>query len=1077
MRVYHNTRSRQHRDPYGAVKAGTAVSLSLDVYDAPEATCTCRLWIDGKGEMLVPMARSQRGGSQRFSCMLTPKEPDIVWYSFLIRCNGRKYRYGAQRGRTGGEGTIYDYEPPSFQITVYHESIVPDWYKNGLVYQIFPDRFARGEDFGERAKTLKNHRNGPARMLCSDWYLPPRYERDSDGRITRWDFYGGTLDGIREKLERLKEMGVTALYLNPIFEAASNHRYDTGDYRKIDPLLGDERTFRRLCGEAEKVGISVILDGVFNHTGCDSRYFNKYGNYPELGAFQSEQSPYRQWYNIKDDGYESWWGVDDLPDINENNPAYREFIYGSGGVVRRWLAEGARGWRLDVADELPDDFIAGIKDAMLKTKRDGVLIGEVWEDASNKISYGKLRRYLLGNELDSVMNYPLRDTLLGFIMGNIPAGEVCERLESLQENYPPEAFYAALNLMGSHDRPRLMTVLGGAPEEGSLSESDRAVFILEPWRRNLAKGRLWLVTLCQMTLPGVPCIYYGDEAGMEGYSDPYNRACFPWGCEDADTRSIYTNAISLRKMFPFFTSGDFTPFCSGEDVLGFFRGAGDECAAVLVNRSVSETHTVRFPAPRDDATELTGGRMVAVSGGEAEITLPPMGSAVVYFHPKTRLGKPLPRGAGVLCHITSLPNKDGPGTFGEPAYRFIDFLHEAGQKYWQILPLNPTDEYGSPYAGISAFAGNTEFLDTGGKTVREFLKNYTPDEDFPDFCRENSEWLDKYATFMGLQDRFAGIKWHDWPKRYRRYSPELLREPELQENVLFYKYGQYEFYRQWQNLRNYAHEKGIIMIGDMPMYVSGESADVWADQEQFCLDKNGRVAEQAGVPPDRFTAEGQLWGNPLYNWSAMEKNGYDWWLQRLRRAFLLYDYVRLDHFHGFEAYWAVPAKKKASDGRWLRGPGAKLFEVAAAKLGSLAVIAEDLGSITPGVRALMAKCGFAGMDVVQFCDYDPKNGYMPPKDKIAFTGTHDNQTLVGWCRERYPNESPIKMAEELIKRTMESAADVVILPLQDVLELDDVSRMNTPGTVDGNWQWQAKVQEFDGAAERLFNMTRLAKRS
>ena len=1079
MKAYHNTRQTEYRRPYGAVKCGTAVSLAIDVFEAPQAECACRLWTDGKGETIVPMRPSPVDGGLRFTCSLDLREPDIVWYSFIITSGGQEYRVGAKPHRYGGEGEIYSHEPPSFQITVYNERIVPNWYKGGIAYQIFPDRFARGEDWQRRAvEALGSPRKGPKRALCPDWYALPKYEKDSQGRVTRWDFYGGTLSGIRERLGYLKELGVTVLYLNPIFEAASNHRYDTGDYLKVDPILGDEAEFKKLCAEAEKCGIAVILDGVFNHTGSDSRYFNKYGNYPETGAFQSGESEYRKWYNISADGYGSWWGVDDLPDMDESCPTYREFIYNArDSVARRWLRAGARGWRLDVADELPDDFIAGVKDACLKTKKDSVVIGEVWEDASNKISYGKLRRYLLGGGLDGVMNYPLRDGLIDFVMGKISSEELCERLETLKENYPPEAFFSSLNILGSHDRPRLMTVLGGAPEEWTLDEEERAAFRLTEENRNLAKARLWLLVLCQMTLPGVPCVYYGDEAGLEGFSDPYNRAGFPWGGEDKDAGDIYRNAISLRKTLSLFTEGDFLPFSGGGDVFGFTRRFNGEGAAVIINRNLTESHTVSIPALSSAAVELVSGHRTDVEGETACVTLPPMGSAVVYFRRKERMGKPLELGSGILCHVTSLPNERGAGTLGKPAEKFVDFLKEAGQKYWQLLPLNPTDEHGSPYAGVSAFAGNTALIDTGGRTMEELFREFLPDEDFYVFCRKNNDWLDKYAVFMALQSKFDGVKWQDWPKEYRKFSKELLQETDLSGRIAFYRFGQYKFFAQWQKVRDYASKTGIIVIGDMPMFVSADSADVWADPELFLVDGSGRGTLCAGVPPDYFCKDGQLWGNPLYDWETMKKTGFSWWLKRFMYAFELYDFVRLDHFRGFEACWAIPAGGRAAEGRWIKGPDGALFEAAEKRFGKLPILAEDLGSITPAVRALTAKCGFCGMDVLQFYDTDPREGYDPPTGKAVYTGTHDNQTLIGWCGERYPEEDPEKTAAALIVSAMHTKADAVILPLQDVLGLGDSARMNTPGTIGKNWMWQAAGEDFSGAAARLLNITRLTGRS
>ena len=322
------TSSLEYRDPFGAARVGVTVTLRIDVWDEPEATAKLRLWTDENGEELIEMESAPLGDAIRFSASFTPEMAQIVWYSFEITAaNGDVWRYGAHPERSTGEGAFAYGEPPSFQITCYElqRSVFPDWYKNGIVYQIFPDRFARGKDWEERAAAaLKLHPNGPKRKLVDDWYKTPSYKKAEDGSIAEWEFYGGTLEGIREHLDYLQGLGVTVLYLNPIFEAQSNHRYDTGNYMQIDPMLGDEESFTRLCEEARDRGISIILDGVFNHTGADSMYFNRLGNYDTVGAYQSPDSPYRDWFKLCDDGtYECWWGVDALPDLNEDNPDYR----------------------------------------------------------------------------------------------------------------------------------------------------------------------------------------------------------------------------------------------------------------------------------------------------------------------------------------------------------------------------------------------------------------------------------------------------------------------------------------------------------------------------------------------------------------------------------------------------------------------------------------------------------------------------------------------------------------------------------------------------------------------------------
>ena len=1112
MRAYHNSRLTEYRNPFGAVPAGTPVWLSIDVWDDRDASCECRLWVDGRGETRIPMERTESGDRLRFICRLEPEEPALVWYSFILRGgDGREWRYGTREGlngeenASGGEGVLYDHEPPSYQLTVYKVRPLPDWYRKAVVYQIFPDRFARGEDWRQLAEgALAHPRKGPARHLTEDWYRPPFYERDAQGQITAWDFYGGTLSGIREKLPYLKELGISAIYLNPIFEAASNHRYDTGDYTKIDPMLGDEEAFRQLAEEAEGQGISLILDGVFNHTGVDSIFFNKFGNYDSVGAWQSEDSPYRDWYRFDDspNGYDSWWGVADLPSVVEANPEYQEMICGRpGGIVRQWLQAGARGWRLDVADELPDEFIAGVKKAVTETLGDdGLLLGEVWEDASHKVSYGILRKYLLGQELDSVMNYPLRDAVHGFLLGKIGAGRVCEILTSLQENYPKEAFYGTLNLMGSHDRMRLLTLLGEAPDPGQMSEEQRRDYRLPADRMGLAKGRIWLMVLLQMTLPGVPCVYYGDEAGMQGYDDPYNRAGYPWGREDRDVMDMFRNAIALRRMSDVFTEGTFTPFSRGDDVFGFFRDKDDEHCVILVNRSRSMTQRVTFPAKGPEAVDLVGGHDIRIrADGMAEADLWPMGSAAVFFRGNSSgFGVEMPRGAGVLCHITSLPDPKGPGNIGPAAKRFVDFLAAAGQKYWQILPINPTDEYGSPYAGASAFAANTALLP---ETDEELKKEYAVWKasgmeekmgpvriEYERFWLDNASWLEPYVLFTALKKKNGGRPWQEWPEEERDEAAQYARiragleeaageeeswtpDPETAREASYLRWCQYRFQKHWKELRQYAASKGVAIIGDLPMYVSADSADVWAERELFAVDAAGKTRAGAGVPPDYFSSTGQLWGNPLYDWDAMARDGYDWWMRRLARVFDLYDYVRLDHFRGFESYWSILAGAPAVDGSWKFGPGADLFARAKERFGPLPVLAEDLGMLTPAVRGLVETCGFPGTDVMQFYDGDPLQGYRPAIGKVAYSGTHDNQTLKGWCAQRYPEREAV-MTEEILKEELfASRANVVIMPLQDVLDLGDEARMNTPGTTGRNWGWQADGSGLEEAAEKLKRLT------
>ena len=1013
----------------------------------------------------------------------TPAQTGVVWYSFdLAASDGATWRYGAREGWTTGEGDFAYGNPPSFQLTVYvPRQTQPDWYKNGIVYQVFPDRFARGADWRERAeKALAAHREGPARVLVEDWDTPPAYKKSEDGDILEWDFYGGTLRGVREKLDYLADLGVTVIYLNPIFEAASNHRYDTADYLRIDPMLGDEEEFCALAREAAERGISIMLDGVFNHCGQDSRYFNRYGNYPEPGAWQGDESPYRDWFFFNEDGtYDGWWGNPDLPDVNEKSPEYRELICGQDGVVRKWLRAGARGWRLDVADELSDSFIEDIKAAMVAERPDGALVGEVWEDASNKMAYGKLRQYFEGTELDGTMNYPLRTALLAFVRNQIGAPEMAARLEQLRENYPRDAFFSCLNLLGSHDRERLFTMLGDAPDPDTLSEEECAAFRLDEGHASLAMSRLWLTVLLQMTLPGVPCVYYGDERGMEGFRDPYNRAAFPWDGGRMDCATVFRNAIAVRKALPVLTTGDFEPFADGEDVFGFWRrGEDGECVCVLANASLHDAHTVRVPMAGEAVSDVVSGTVPAVVDGCAEAFLWPLGTAVLHFHKQRRLQEPLEPGMGVLCHVTSLPNEGRSGTLGAPARRFVDWLAECGQTYWQVLPVNPADGYGSPYAGLAAFAGNTCLLEKDPADVLAELKDADDDTDYQAFLEKNKYWLTPYATFRAIKDLLGEGPWQEWPDAYARFSPGLARRVELADGVDRHRKLQYEFQREWDELRAYANARGIKIVGDMPMYVSGDSADVWAERDIFELDERGYAQVQAGCPGDGFDPEGQLWGNPTYRWDVLAARGYDWWLARLERAVETYDYVRLDHFIGFSSYYKIAKGKPAREGSFSFGPGLDLFRAAYQKMGPLPFIAEDLGVITPAVRALIAETGIPGMDIVQFSDGDVREGYEPRPGTVTFTGTHDNQTLLGFCQSRFglEGEEAAQMADRIATSVLGSKNDVAIMPLQDVLGLDDAARMNVPGVAEGNWSWQAAWDDVVAATGRLAQMAQASGR-
>ncbi len=1059
--VYHDSHDIKYRRPFGAAVTGSTVKLSLTA--SVGSKCFVRLWENGKGETVIPM--SYDGGSLYSSDVSMPDHAVLIWYYFIIDepDKGHVY-YGSDGANLGGIGAVYDHEPPSWQITVYRPDHIPGWYKSAVVYQIFPDRFRRGKDWRicQQNAALSPAHRGPGRYVRDDWDEMPFYSKNPDGSISSWDFYGGNLTGIAEKLPYLKSLGVTALYLNPIFKSPSNHKYDTSDYMHVDEAFGGDEALDMLISEAGKLGINVILDGVFSHTGADSIYFNKYGNFDSVGAYQGESSPYYRWYNFEEfpDKYDCWWGVGDLPNVNEDDKWYSHFIYGGeNSVIRHYISCGVKGFRLDVADELPDDFIKGIRRAMTETDSDSLLLGEVWEDASNKFSHGEQREYLYGGELQSVMNYPFRDAAVEFIMGG-SAKDFRRRLMSLYENYPPEQFYANLNLIGTHDTRRIITVLGEAPE--LESPEGKRDFRLSAGAYELAKRRLILLSLIQFTIPGVPCIYYGDEAGMQGYEDPFNRAGFPWGREDTQLVEHFRFISHLRHEYGVLIDGDFTPLAFGRNVFGCLRRKADEAVLTLVNADRYSSAAICIERYGRDALDLLHTRRIDTAGDNIDVTLEPLSPAVIYFTDSPLPQKPLNRSAGILCHVTSVPTVSDSPVLGRDMLKFIDFLAASGQKLWQILPLSPPDAFGSPYTSCSAFAGNTALID-GSMPVS--------DSGYERFCNENRYWLDDFALYTILHNRF-NRPWQEWPREYRDRAGLGDIKREFSDDIERVKHEQYRFFSQWSAVKRYANEHSIEIIGDIPLFVSADSADVWAHREFFMLDNSGHPLLTAGAPPDGFSADGQNWNTPVYNWDEIKRSSYIWWKNRLVHCMKLYDRVRIDHFRGLSAGYAIKNGEAAKDGEWMFGPGLDFFK--SVYSADMRLIAEDLGVLDRSVYNLLELSGLPGMNVWQF-----NSGEMMSMDKdtasrrVFYSGTHDNDTLLGWCSASFSGNDPAERAREIIESLYASAGGWVILPLQDVFLLGSSARMNTPGTSSGNWKWKADPSlPYNAAAEYLSNLVK-----
>ncbi len=565
MELYHNSQDSSFREPAGAVTVGTEVTIRLLV-QGDHGRVQLRTW--NGIETYTAMTEVRLGMYEaKVHC---PDKPTLLWYDFQAEDErGHFHYYGNARDKLGGVGTMYQDKPPSYQITVYDPDWQPPQYlRDGIMYQIFPDRFARSKEPASTRDDVYLHQN---------WDDLPRVDpRARDGAYSAYDFFGGDLNGIREKLPYLKDLGVTVLYLTPIFRSASNHRYDTGDYLTIDPMLGTLNDFRALCREARDAGMRVLLDGVFSHTGDDSIYFNRRGTYPGRGAYQSKQSPYYSWFRFgkHPDTYASWWNIHTLPEINKDDASYRSFILGRDGVARHWLGQGASGWRLDVADELPMSFLQQLRTAVKTENPDSTLLGEVWEDASNKIAYGKMRCYALGDTLDSVMNYPLRDAVIRFLTGAANAAQTVRSIRSLQENYPVPFFYSLMNLMGSHDRARILNVLVNR-EYTALPIGERGGKTLPPALRELAEERYMKMIAIYMAMPGMPSIYYGDEVGMEGATDPFSRGTFPWGRENTKLHKLVRDAIAMRKESAVLRAGALRLSYEGTETLVIERSAVD----------------------------------------------------------------------------------------------------------------------------------------------------------------------------------------------------------------------------------------------------------------------------------------------------------------------------------------------------------------------------------------------------------------------------------------------------------------------------------------------------------------------
>lgn len=569
-----NSRKIECKSPYGAVKCGEKLSLHFPIaswVSVDKMYVFIRL-----GDVSTPVEMRFEKSENGFSVYTADYVFDaagIYYYRFEMRNRDGVWYYG--RGENGE--SVCGENLPEWQLTVYKSSYkTPDFAKGNIIYHIFVDRFNRADG----VKTKRKYR------LHESFSESPEVV-SADGKYYADDFFGGNFNGIREKLDYLEELGVGIIYLSPIFKAYSNHRYDTGDYLKVDELLGTEDDLKRLLDAAHEKGMKIILDGVFNHSGADSLYFNKFGTYDSLGAYQSKSSPYYDWYYFKKfpDEYACWWGCDNVPDLNKSNKDYRALVFGKNGVVEKWQKLGADGWRLDVVDELPIDFVNLLIKKIKSVNKDALVIGEVWEDASTKVSYGELRPYLLGDQLDGTMNYPFMNAIIAYVRDG-DEKFFKDTVQSILENYPKETVYCLMNSLGTHDTVRIINALSDVRAHG-WSKTHKLGYKLPDSEYEKAKQKLYLASVLQFTLPGIPSIFYGDEAGLQGFDDPINRRPYPWGSEDKEILAHYKKLGRIRRENRAVFSGGFN-MRDENGLVAYERTSGDDEILIAVNAGADD---------------------------------------------------------------------------------------------------------------------------------------------------------------------------------------------------------------------------------------------------------------------------------------------------------------------------------------------------------------------------------------------------------------------------------------------------------------------------------------------------------
>ena len=566
--LIHDTRLKEYRSHYGAVRVGWDLRLAFRCRGGRISRAELVVW----GDDFESSWSMEQEDDVYYVDLPVTTEPMALWYAFYVETESSAHWLCPDE--TGYLGHICPSREGGFRLTVYDpEFQTPAWFRRSVMYQAFPDRFGFSDD-GTAERGIAYHEAlGQIPELHKSLDEPVRYlPRSFEQNYSPDDFYGGTFKGIEAKLPYLRELGISCLYLNPIVEARSNHRYDTSDYSKPDPILGTVEDFEQLCRSAKEQGIRIMLDGVFSHTGDDSIYFDRYGHYGGQGACSGPDSPYYSWYEFRrfPDEYRCWWGFESLPEVNEHDPRFLKYIVtGDDSIMKLWLKRGASGWRLDVADELPDDVLMKMRSSVKGYDPEAAIIGEVWEDAVIKESYGSRRRYALGTALDSAMNYPFRTAVMDYAHNTINAYQLRDFLIGQQMNYPWPFYYALMNLLGSHDVPRLKTVLACPWNLRTMSREDQLAQTFTAEALERAEKLEKMCAALQFAVPGVPSVYYGDEQGMEGVGDPFNRAPFKEG--DRALHDWYAYLSNLRRGADALSTGRAAFFASDSEVMIVLR--------------------------------------------------------------------------------------------------------------------------------------------------------------------------------------------------------------------------------------------------------------------------------------------------------------------------------------------------------------------------------------------------------------------------------------------------------------------------------------------------------------------------